>query len=108
MKKGRKNKNKSKQGHKRELCYSRGIKIKNKLGFHARAAVKFIKTAEKFKSTIKVTKDNRTVNGKSIMGILTLAAQKGSKITLTAEGEDSKQALRALEELINNKFGEES
>jgi len=81
--------------------------IKNRLGLHARAAALLVKTANKFAAEVTVEKDGLEVNGKSIMGILMLAASKGTKITLKVEGRDSVQALQALGRLIENKFGEE-
>jgi phosphocarrier protein len=81
--------------------------IRNRLGLHARAAALLVKTANRFVSEISIEKDGLEVNGKSIMGILMLAASKGSRITLKAEGKDSAQAIKALGELIENKFGEE-
>lgn len=81
--------------------------IKNKLGLHARAAAAFVKVANRYQSSIFVQKDATRVNGKSIMGVLMLAASKGSKIEISAEGDDSKDALTALEKLIEDKFGEE-
>jgi phosphocarrier protein HPr len=81
--------------------------IRNRLGLHARAAALLVKTANRFTSEIVLEKDSLEVNGKSIMGILMLAASKGSKITLKAEGKDSIQAIKVLGELIENKFGEE-
>ena len=81
--------------------------ICNRLGLHARAAALLVKTANRFASEVTVEKDNLEVNGKSIMGILMLAASKGSKITLKAEGKDAAQAIQTLGELIQNKFGEE-
>jgi len=81
--------------------------IGNELGLHARAAAQFVKIASRYTSEITVEKDSRDVNGKSIMGILMLAAAKGSKITVKAEGADAGEALSALEELIQNKFGEQ-
>ena len=83
------------------------FEITNKLGFHARAAVQFVKLSSKFKSDIKVKKDNLVVCGKSIMGVLMLAASKGTKVSLIINGEDEKEALKSLGELINNGFGEE-
>lgn len=82
------------------------IKIVNELGLHARAAANFVKIANNFNSEVKVEKDGISANGKSIMGIMMLAAPKGSVITVTAEGEDSKELMEALKELINDKFGE--
>lgn len=80
--------------------------IINKLGLHARAAAKFVTTAFAYDAEITVTRENRTVNGKSIMGVMMLAAAKGSQITVTAEGDDAEQALQALDTLINDFFGE--
>jgi phosphocarrier protein len=81
--------------------------IKNRLGLHARAAALLVKTANKFASEVTIEKDGLEVNGKSIMGILMLAASKGTKITLKVEGRDSVQALQTLGRLIENKFGED-
>ncbi len=77
------------------------------MGLHARAAALMVKTANRFDSEVTIEKDGLEVNGKSIMGILMLAASKGSKITLKAEGKDSAEAVRALGELIEKNFGEE-
>jgi len=76
------------------------------LGLHARAAAQFVKIASRFSAEIIVKKDSREVNGKSIMGILMLAAAKGSKISIRVAGADGSEALSALGELIENKFGE--
>jgi len=81
--------------------------IKNRLGIHARPAAKFAKTANAFESTIRVQKDGLEVNGKSIMGIMMLAAAEGNIIQVEAEGPDEKEALRALGDLIDQKFEEE-
>jgi phosphocarrier protein len=81
--------------------------IRNRLGLHARAAALLVKTANRFVSEITLEKDGVEVNGKSIMGILMLAASKGTKVTLKVEGRDSTQAIEALGKLIDNKFGEE-
>lgn len=83
------------------------LKIINKHGLHARPAAQFVKIAGKFKSDIKVIKDGLEVNGKSIMGIMMLAAEPGSEITLLIEGEDEKEAFAALTELISQKFYED-
>ena len=85
----------------------KNIKIINKLGLHARAAAKFVSHASRFASEIEVRKKDQTVNGKSIMGVMMLAASKGSELELTVNGEDEKEAIADMEELINNKFGEE-
>lgn len=82
------------------------IVIANKLGLHARAAAKFVSHASRFASFIEVTREDRTVNGKSIMGVMMLAASKGTEIEISAEGDDETQALDTLEGLINNFFGE--
>jgi phosphocarrier protein len=81
--------------------------IKNRLGLHARAASRFVHLAGKYSSEIFVEKDGQPVNGKSIMGVLILAAGCGSKIKITAEGEDAAEAVRALEELVESGFGED-
>ena len=83
------------------------IEIVNELGMHARAAGAFVKTSEKFRSEIKVAKDGMEVNGKSIMGLMMLAAAKGSFITLSVSGDDETEAFGALRELIDSRFGEE-
>ncbi|NOQ81553.1 MAG: HPr family phosphocarrier protein [Methylophaga sp.] len=80
--------------------------IINKLGLHARASAKFVTTASQFDCDIKVSRNGRTVNGKSIMGMMMLAAAKDTEITISADGEDAKQALIDIEALINNYFGE--
>ncbi len=81
--------------------------IKNKLGLHARAAALLVKTANRFVSEVSLEKDGLVVNGKSIMGILMLAATKGTRITLKVEGKDEIQAIQTLGKLFENKFGEE-
>ena len=82
------------------------IKIINKLGLHARASAKFVSTAARYQSHIEVIKDSQTVNGKSIMGVMMLAASQGSEITLVIDGPDETHMNEALVELINNFFGE--
>jgi phosphocarrier protein HPr len=84
----------------------RDIEIKNKLGLHARAAAKFVHTAARFKSDIKIRKGDEEVDGKSILGILLLAAGRGSVIRVRADGEDERDALDAIEKLIEAKFDE--
>ncbi len=86
---------------------SRDIEIINKLGMHARAAAKFVKLAASFDSNIDIQKDSRRVNAKSIMGVMMLAASKGSTITIHADGSDAEKSLDALEQLINNRFDED-
>ncbi|MDR3441688.1 MAG: HPr family phosphocarrier protein [Legionella sp.] len=82
------------------------IKIINQLGLHARASAKFVSTAARYQSHIEVTKNSQTVNGKSIMGVMMLAANKGSELTLEIEGPDEEHMNEALVQLINNFFGE--
>ncbi len=84
------------------------IKIINKHGLHARPAAQFVKIAGKFQSEIKVIKDDLEVNGKSIMGIMMLAAEPGSTITIIVNGCDEASALQALKDLITNKFYEDT
>jgi phosphocarrier protein HPr len=86
----------------------RTVTIVNLLGLHARAAARLVTLASKFESDIRVRKDAREVSGKSIMGVMMLAAAMGSTITLIAEGPDEAEALDALAALIANKFDEES
>jgi phosphocarrier protein HPr len=86
---------------------SQTFAIRNRLGLHARAAALLVKTANRFASDVTIEKDGLEVNGKSIMGILMLAASKGTKITLKVDGKDSTQAIQTLGKLIENKFGEE-
>jgi phosphocarrier protein len=81
--------------------------IRNRLGLHARAAALLVKTANRFMSEVTLEKDGIEVNGKSIMGILMLAASKGSNITLKVSGKDSTQAIQTLGKLIEDRFGEE-
>ena len=81
--------------------------IRNKLGIHARPAAQFVKTASRFSSEIRVEKDGEEVDGKSIMGLMMLAAGNGSVITVAAEGDDADQAVEALGELIERRFEEE-
>jgi phosphocarrier protein HPr len=83
------------------------LQITNELGMHARAATKFVQTANKFGATVTVEKDGQQVNGKSIMGVLMLVAAKGSWITVKAQGGDAKEALEALAKLVKDKFGED-
>ena len=85
---------------------AKDIEIKNKLGLHARAAAKLVHIAARFKSSIKIKKGDEEVDGKSILGILLLAAGRGSVITVRAEGEDEAEAVDAIEKLIDAKFDE--
>jgi len=84
----------------------RTVQIVNKAGLHARPAAEIVKLAAKYASDITVVRDELEVNGKSIMGVMMLAAECGSTLQLKAEGPDAKEALDALERLIGGKFGE--
>jgi phosphocarrier protein HPr len=83
------------------------VRIANKLGLHARPAAAFVKIANRFQADIYVRKQDTEVNGKSIMGMMMLAAECGSEITIRASGEDAEAAIRDLVQLIEDKFGEE-
>jgi phosphocarrier protein len=84
----------------------RTVQIVNRNGLHARPAAEIVKLASKFQAEITIVKDDLDVNGKSIIGVMMLAAEHGSSITLRAEGPDAAQALDALATLVGNKFGE--
>ena len=81
--------------------------IVNKLGLHARASAKFVTLASQFKSDVTLGRNGQHANGKSIMGIMMLAAGKGTQVELMVDGDDEDQALAALVELIANRFGED-
>jgi phosphocarrier protein HPr len=81
--------------------------IRNRLGLHARAAAKFVQTAARFASRVRVSREGRTMDGKSIMGILLLAASAGTTVVITADGADEADAVDALCRLIEGGFGEE-
>ncbi len=83
------------------------VKLLNKVGLHARPASLFVQAAKKFKSQIKVKKDGNEVDAKSILGVLSLGAECGHTITITAEGPDAEEAINELVSLVKNKFGEE-
>jgi len=85
----------------------REVEIVNRLGLHARAAAKLVHTAGGFQSRVTVIRDGEEVDGKSILGILLMAAGQGSHITLRCEGGDEEEALRAVTSLIANRFDEE-
>lgn len=85
----------------------RTVTVVNRLGMHARASAKFVSLASEFKSEVTLARGPRKVNGKSIMGIMMLAAGKGTQLELCADGGDEEQALEALVQLIVNLFGEE-
>jgi phosphocarrier protein len=80
--------------------------IKNRMGLHARPAAMFVQEASKFKSQILIVKDGLQVNGKSVMGLMLLAAESGSKLKVKADGPDEAKALEALEKLLERKFDE--
>ncbi len=84
----------------------RRVRIVNELGLHARPAAEFVKLASKFKSEIRVTRDDMTVNGKSIMGVMTLAAEQGCELVITANGVDAEEAVSALAALVESGFRE--
>ena len=85
----------------------RQVTIQNKLGLHARPAMQFVDVANQYQSGIKVCKGDQTVDGKSIMQMMMLAATAGTVLKIVAEGNDAPKALDALEQLINARFGEE-
>ena len=85
---------------------SKEVTVSNKLGIHARPAAQFVKTASQFEAEIRVEKDGEEINGKSIMGLMMLAAGQGSVLKLIAEGPDAEEALQSLEDLVVRNFGE--
>jgi phosphocarrier protein len=87
---------------------SADVTIVNTLGLHARAAARFVQLAGRYRSRVRVSRDGRQVDGKSIMGILLLAAARGAVITITAEGIDEIDALQSLAALVRTGFGEET
>jgi phosphocarrier protein len=87
---------------------SKAVVVSNQLGLHARAAARFVHLATRFVSQIRVTRDSKVMDGKSIMGILLLAAARGTTITISAEGLDEADAVAALVRLVESGFGEES
>lgn len=84
----------------------RDVQVRNRLGMHARAAVRFVQIANGYKSEVKVVKDGTEANGKSIMGLLTLVAAHGVTMKLVCEGDDAEQAVTALADLVASGFGE--
>ena len=88
------------------MMIERIVTIANKNGLHARPAAEIVKTAAKFKSDITLMRDDLEVNGKSIMGVMMLAAEYGSSLVLRADGNDAEEAVSALSTLIESKFGE--
>ncbi len=83
------------------------IRIQNKLGLHARPAARFVKTASRFRSDVCIARDDQVVNGKSIMGVMMLAAEFGSELIISTTGDDEKQAMKALVDLFERKFDED-
>ena len=83
------------------------VTIVNKLGLHARAAAKLVTLASSFSSEIDISRDGQTVNGKSIMGVMMLAASRGTSIVIRASGDDEEEAAASLEDLVQNRFGEQ-
>lgn len=87
--------------------YEATARVANKYGLHARPITMFVQTASSFKSEIQITKDGYTVDGKSIMGLLTLGAPQGSVLTVRADGADAEEAVKSIVRLIDSKFNEE-
>jgi phosphocarrier protein len=83
------------------------VEIVNRLGLHARAAAKFVTMASGFEADIRLGRGERQVNGKSIMGVMMLAAGKGTQLEIVAEGDDAEQALAELQKLVEDRFGED-
>lgn len=83
------------------------VTLQNKLGLHARAANQFVEAASRFSSKIEVSKDDKVVNGKSIMSMMMLAATQGTPIEISVDGDDEHEALQSLTSLVQNRFGEE-
>ena len=82
------------------------LEIRNRLGLHARAAVLLVQTANRFEADVIVSKDGQSVSGRSIMGIMMLAAEQGSSIDVTTSGPQAEQALEAIRELVDSRFNE--
>jgi phosphocarrier protein HPr len=88
------------------MAITRKLKIMNRLGLHLRAAAEFVKTCSRFKCRVLVRNSRGEVNGKSILNLMTLAAAYGSELTLVFEGEEARAAMKAIQSLFYNKFGE--
>ena len=88
------------------MMLSAKLKIINKAGLHARASTRFVQAANKYRCNDTVKKDDQEVNGKSIMGVLLLVASLNSEIVVTCDGDDAKECIQTLTELVNSKFGE--
>lgn len=87
---------------------ARDVRIRNALGLHARAAARFVHTASRFRSRVTVSRNGKTMDGKSILGILLLAASQGTMLRLVAEGDDEAAAVEALSSLVESGFGEDA
>ncbi|QSQ10317.1 HPr-like protein Crh [Koleobacter methoxysyntrophicus] len=87
--------------------YEKTVTVKNKTGLHARPAAMFVQSAGKFASEIWIEKEGKKVNAKSIMGVMSLGVSQGTEIKIIAKGEDEREAVEKLSELINSNFGEE-
>jgi len=87
---------------------TRSVEVTNALGLHARAAARFVHLATRFSSQIRVSRDSKVMDGKSIMGILLLAAARGTRLTISADGPDETSAVDSLVQLVESGFGEES
>ena len=87
---------------------TRSVEVTNALGLHARAATRFVHLATRFSSQIRVSRDSKVMDGKSIMGILLLAAARGTRLTISADGPDEATAVDSLVELVESGFGEET
>lgn len=90
------------------MSQRRVVEVRNRLGLHARAAARFVHTANRFRARVSVSRGGRSMDGKSILGILLLAAGQGTQLELSAEGDDSAEALAALVALVESGFGEEA
>ncbi len=86
---------------------ARSVMVVNQLGMHARAAAKFVHLATRYQAHVRVARDGREMDGKSIMGILLLAAARGTSITISADGSDEREAIEALSALVVSGFGED-
>ncbi|HSB60588.1 MAG TPA: HPr family phosphocarrier protein [Vicinamibacteria bacterium] len=86
----------------------REVTIRNRLGLHARAAARFVHTASRFRARVIASREGRAMDGKSILGILLLAAAQGTVVVLTVEGEDESEAVEALAALVESGFGEDA
>ena len=89
------------------MVETKTFEIKNKLGLHARPAAKLVSISSQFKAKVFIEKDGQQVNGKSMLSVLTMACPQGSRITIRAEGRDAREAVNALERVIEDKFGED-